>query len=109
MTERLFRMLALGHGTVWNASDYGRSLGLSYHTVNSYVEYLQGAFLVRMLPPLHANLRKRLLRSPKLYWRGRLRLLLRASTERVAEAPAAVRGWCAEPPALLRWWPRAAA
>ena len=69
MTERLFKMLAIGHGATWNASNIGRSLGLSYHTVNSYVDYLQGAYLVRLLPPLHANLRKRLVKNPKLYWR----------------------------------------
>lgn len=82
VTERLFRMLAPCHGTLWNASAIGRSLGLSYHTVTSYLDYLQGAFLVRFLQPLHANLRKRLVKSPKLYWRdtGLLHSLLGVST-----------------------------
>jgi hypothetical protein len=69
VTSRLVRMLAAVHGQVWNASSVGQSLGLSYHTVNRYVDYLEGAFLVRRLAPFHANLRKRLVRSAKLYWR----------------------------------------
>ncbi len=66
---RLLRMVAGAHGQVWNASAIGRSLGLSYHTVDSYLDYLEGAFLIRRLRPLHANLRKRLVKSPKVFWR----------------------------------------
>jgi predicted AAA+ superfamily ATPase len=69
VTDRLARMLAAVHGQAWNASQIGASLGLSFHTINSYVDYLEGAFLVRRLPPLHANVRKRLVKSPKVYWR----------------------------------------
>lgn len=81
VTHRLARMLAALHGQVWNASQLGASLGLSYHTVGSYVDYLEGAFLVRRLAPLHANVRKRLVKSPKLYWRdsGLLHSLLGVS------------------------------
>ena len=68
-TQRLIRMLAAVHGQVWNASQLGKSLGLSYHTVNSYVDYLVGAFIVRRLAPFHANIKKRLVKSPKIYWR----------------------------------------
>ena len=82
MTERLFRMLAVAHGTPWNASAIGQSLGLNYQTVNSYMDYLEGAFLVRRLHPFHANIRKRLVKSPKFYWRdsGLLHALLGVST-----------------------------
>ncbi len=68
-TLRLVRMLAAVHGQTWNASQLGKSLGLSYHTVDRYVDHLEGAFLVRRLPPFHANLKKRLVKSPKVYWR----------------------------------------
>ncbi len=68
-TQRLMRMLAALHGQRWNASQVGKSLGLNYQTVNSYLEYLQGAFLIRRLPPYQSNVRKRLVKSPKLYWR----------------------------------------
>jgi uncharacterized protein len=68
-TMRLVQMLAASHATLWNASEIGRSLGVSYHTVNSYCDFLEGAFLIRRLPAFAANLKKRLVRSPKLYWR----------------------------------------
>lgn len=68
-TDRLLRMLAASHGQTWNASQIGRSLGLSYQSINTYVEYLEGAFLIRRLPPFFTNLRKRLVKSPKVYWR----------------------------------------
>ncbi len=50
-TDRLLRMLTALHGQTWNASQIGQSLGLSYHTINSYLDYLVTAFLIRRLPP----------------------------------------------------------
>ena len=77
-THRLLLMLAATHGQEWNASRIGKSLALSYHTVNSYLDYLEGAYLVRRLPAYHANLRKRIVKRPKVYWRdaGLLHALL---------------------------------
>lgn len=69
LTRRLLRMLAAVHGQGWNASQIGKSLGLSYHTVNRYVDFLEGAFLIRRLPAYHASIGKRLVKRPKLYWR----------------------------------------
>jgi hypothetical protein len=83
-TDRLLRMLAALHGQAWNASQVGQSLGLSYHTVNGYLDYLEGAFLIRRLQPYQANLAKRLVRTPKVYWRdsGLLHALLNVADER---------------------------
>ena len=82
-TERLLRMLAAVHGQEWNATQLGKSLALSYHTVNGYLDYLEGAFLVRRLDAYHANVRKRLVKRPKVYWRdsGLLHALLNVSDE----------------------------
>ena len=82
-TERLLRMLAAVHGQEWNATQLGKSLALSYHTVNGYLDYLEGAFLVRRLDAFHANIRKRLVKRPKVYWRdsGLLHALLSAGDE----------------------------
>jgi predicted AAA+ superfamily ATPase len=82
LTLRMLHMLAAMHGTVWSASDLGRSLGLNYHTAESYLDFLEGAFLVRRLYPLHASLRRRLAKRPRLYWRdsGLLHALLGAGT-----------------------------
>lgn len=80
VTDRLLRMTAALHGQPWNASQVGQSLGLSYKTVNSYLDYLEGAFLARRLPPLQANVRKRLVKTPRIYWRdtGLLHAVLNA-------------------------------
>lgn len=67
--RRFFGMLAVAHGSAWNASQIGKSLGVSYHTVNSYLNYMEQAYLVRRISPYHANLKKRLTKSPKVYWR----------------------------------------
>ena len=68
-TERLLRMLAAVHGQAWNASRIGQSIGLNYQTVNSYMDYLEGCYLIRRLPPFRSNLSKRLVKTPKVYWR----------------------------------------
>ena len=81
-TERLLRMVAAVHGQSWNASRIGQSLGLNYQTINSYLDYLVGAFLIRRLEPYNANIRKRLTKSPKVYWRdtGLLHTVLQTRT-----------------------------
>jgi predicted AAA+ superfamily ATPase len=83
-TDRLLRIVAAMHSQIWNASQVGKSLGLSYQTVNSYLDYLAGAFLIRRLPPYQANIRKRLVKSPKVYWRdsGLLHALLNVPDDR---------------------------
>jgi len=68
-TAKLLRMLAALQGSTLNASRLGQSLGVSYHTVQSYLEYLEGAYLIRSLPPFEANLGKRLVKSPRIYVR----------------------------------------
>ena len=82
-TDRLLRMLAALHRQIWNASQVGQSLGLSYQTVNTYLDYLAGAFLIRRLPPFQTNIRKRLVKSPRVYWRdtGLLHAVLNVSGE----------------------------
>ncbi|MDY6988443.1 MAG: ATP-binding protein [Thermodesulfobacteriota bacterium] len=69
MTRRFFQMLAVGNGNMWNASLMGKSLGIAYHTVNAYLDYLEQAYLIRRLQPFHANIKKRLVKSPKVFWK----------------------------------------
>ncbi len=100
MTIKFFKMLAASHGQVWNASKIGASLGLSYHTVNGYLEYLQNAYLILSLNSYHTNVRKRLVKSPKIYWRdsGLLHALSGVSNmEGLLSQPwvgASWEGWC---------------
>ncbi|NWF55693.1 MAG: ATP-binding protein [Syntrophaceae bacterium] len=67
--RKLWTMLAHCNGSLWNASQLAASLGVSYHTVNRYVDILEHTFLIRKLPPYFANVGKRLVRSPKVYFR----------------------------------------
>ena len=66
---RFWRMLAHGHGQVWNASELARSMDVSVTAVNHYRDLLAGAFMIRVLPPWFENLGKRLVKSPKVYLR----------------------------------------
>ncbi len=76
--RRLWRMLAHHHGQLLNTSQLGASLGLSHTTIRSYVDLLVQTFMVRLLEPLEANVKKRLVKSPKVYLRdsGMLHALL---------------------------------
>jgi hypothetical protein len=67
--HRFWSMLAHYHGQVWNAADPARSLGVNESTVRRYLDWLTQAFLVRQLPPWHANLGKRQVKAPKVYVR----------------------------------------
>lgn len=77
-TRRLMSMLAAMHGQPLNTSQLGASLSLDHKTVGSYCDYLEGAFLIRRLPPFLPNTRKRLVKRPRVYWRdsGLLHALL---------------------------------
>ncbi len=78
-------VLAHYHGNLFNASEISKSFGISYHTVKAYLDLLEGHFLVRRLQPFHINIKKRLVKSPKLYIRdsGILHYLLGISSERM--------------------------
>ncbi len=67
--ERFWAMLAHYHGQVWNASEFARSFGVSHHVTRRYLDALQATFMVRILRPWTANVRKRQVRSPKIYLR----------------------------------------
>ena len=67
--ERLWTMLAHCQGTLLNASHLARGLEVSTQSVTRYIDLLGDLLLVRRLPPLHANVGKRLVKSPKVYVR----------------------------------------
>ena len=67
--RRFWTMVAHYHGQVWNSADPARTLGVSEPTVRSYLDLLTDALVVRQLQPWHANLRKRQVKSPKVYVR----------------------------------------
>jgi len=67
--ERLWTMLAHNQGTLLNASQIARSLEISAQSVTRYIDLLCDLLLIRRLPPLHVNVGKRLVKSPKVYVR----------------------------------------
>jgi len=81
---RFWTMLAHYHGQTWNAADPARSLSVSEPTVRRYLDILSGVFMVRQLPPWHANLKKRQVKAPKIYFRdtGLLHQLLGIRSEK---------------------------
>lgn len=85
--RRFWSMLAHGHGQVWNASELGRSMGLSDTTVRAYLDKMADAFVMRQLQPWHENLGKRQVKAPKIYVRdtGLLHALLDIRNSRQLE------------------------
>lgn len=77
--HRFWQMLAHAQGQLWNASGMAAGLGITSPTTAHYLNILEETFVVRRLPPYHTNLKKRLVKSPKIYFRdcGLLHALLR--------------------------------
>ena len=67
--RRFWTMVAHYHGEVWNASEFARAMGTSQPVARRYLDILAGAHMVRVLPPWYENLKKRQVKSPKIYVR----------------------------------------
>jgi predicted AAA+ superfamily ATPase len=82
--RRFWLMLAHCHGQIFNASELGKSLEVSSHTTKKYLDILAGTFMIRNLPSWYENLKKRQVKSPKIYFRdnGILLALLQISDEK---------------------------
>ena len=65
--RRLWKLIAHTNGQVLNYSQFSSTLGLSDMTIRKYVGILESTFMLRLLQPYHLNIRKRLIKSPKLY------------------------------------------
>ncbi len=84
MMLRFWTMLAHSHGQIWNASEIARSLAISESSARRYVDLLTDLLMVRQLQPWFENLKKRQVKSPKLYVRdsGLLHQLLGIRSEK---------------------------
>ncbi|WP_201247126.1 ATP-binding protein [Halochromatium salexigens] len=67
--ERLWRLLAHYNGQAINYSKLAGAMDLSVPTLKRYLALLEQTYMIRLLPPFETNLKKRLVRSPKLYLR----------------------------------------
>lgn len=89
-------MLAYNQGQILNKSEYAKALGVSVPTVSNILDYLSYAYLIRFLPPYATNVKKRIVKSPKLYIRdsGMLHHLLGISqTKDLLANPKAGFSW----------------
>lgn len=69
MLFRTFLRLCAGRiGSVFNASELANEVGVSSHTIFAWVSILQTSYLIYLLPPYYENSRKRLTKSPKIYF-----------------------------------------
>lgn len=66
--HRFLRLCAARIGSVFNASELSNELGVSVNTINSWLSVLKASYIVYLLPPFFTNTRKRLTKSPKLYF-----------------------------------------
>lgn len=82
--RRFWTMLSNYHGQIINFSEIGKSFGVSDMTVRKYIDILQSSLMVRVLQPWFVNIGKRLVKSPKIYFRdsGLFHQLLSVSQER---------------------------
>lgn len=69
LLRRLCSMLAHQQGGILNLSRLSNSLGIDGKTVRHYIDLLEGLYLVRSVPAYSSNAAKRLIKSPKTYWR----------------------------------------
>lgn len=67
--SRFWQMLAHYHGQIFNASEIGKSLAVSDHTAQRYLDLLSATFMVRQLRPWNYNTKKRIIKRPKIYFR----------------------------------------
>lgn len=67
--RNLFKMLSQIHGNLINYSDLSRSLGIDVNTVKRYIDFFEYSFIIRRIQPYYLNISKRLVKSPKLYYR----------------------------------------
>jgi len=80
--RRFLTMFAHNQAQVLNSSKLAESLGLTHPTIRRYIDLLENSFVMRTLQPFENNIKKRLIKSPKVYIRdtGILHKLLQIGT-----------------------------
>lgn len=84
LIRNFWYMLAANTGGIWTAENYARALGVSSTTIKRYLDFMEGAFMVRQLPAWYINMEKRVVKAPKVYIRdsGLLHQLNRIKSSR---------------------------
>ncbi len=69
LVRKLWQMIAHCHGQILNVTEIATSLGCAQRTIHKYLDALEGAFVVRRLQPWYENIKKRQVKTPKIYIR----------------------------------------
>ena len=69
LIRNFWYMLAANTGSIWTAENYAIALGVSSTTIKRYLDFMEGAFMVRQLPAWYINVGKRVVKAPKVYIR----------------------------------------
>jgi predicted AAA+ superfamily ATPase len=69
MMHKFWMMLCFYHGQSFNALEIATALMISNKTASSYLDILAGTFMVRVLQPWFENIKKRQVKTPKIYFR----------------------------------------
>lgn len=67
--RRFWTMLSHYHGNILNSAELARSMAISDKNIREYLDIMQGTFMIRLLQPWHENVKKRQVKSPKVYIR----------------------------------------
>ncbi len=81
--RQFWEMTAHAHGQLWNGSKLAANFGVSSHTIKRYLGILENTYMVRQLTPYYTNIKKRIVKTPKVYIRdtGILHTLLQISSQ----------------------------
>ena len=66
--QSFVRLCAGRIGQLVNVASLGADAGVSHTTAQQWLTLLEASYILFRLPPFHANIRKRLVKSPKLYF-----------------------------------------
>lgn len=94
--KKCLMMIAHQNGQLLNVENMARSVGVTSTTISRYLDYLEYAYIIRRLQPWHKNVKKRLVKSPKVYIRdsGLLHALMSISDEKsLLQHPVAGGSW----------------
>lgn len=94
--ERLWILIAHYHGQTINYNKLAGAADISIPTLKKYLSILEQTYMIRLLKPAEKNLKKRLIKSPKVYLRdtGILHNLLDIEEyDHLLANPVAVASW----------------
>lgn len=69
LLRNFLMMIAHTNGNIWSASSIAKSLDITSPTVQKYLSFLENSFMITVLPSYHINIKKRIVKAPKIYFR----------------------------------------